>query len=1314
MPCNRKPGAGKHGPGTFTNWAETFTVTPRQIFRPTTLDELIAIVKQAEAEELSVHAAGSGWSFEEVMTATGYIVDTSHLNHVPKPKINPPQGLHAPPLAFGSSNRTTPLVQPHPLNTLSETMTGTPYPKDLIFGALTPAALERNLVHVEAGIKIADLYIVLEGIPSGVTTPDGNWHGYGVKTLGGSGGQAIAGVVTTSTHGGDDHDARGPIRPIPDMVQGIRLAGAGGVEYFIQRGGNRAIVDPAVLAQLDPCLAGPGRIITRDDVFNAAVVSMGRMGLIYSLVLEVEPQYFLKEVVTKERWKQVIPKISGLREENRFLEILILPYGDYEQAFIPYITYTNDTTASTPVAVPDPNGGVWIYYQGTDNGLWKVKDDGTGQLQINDNSTASTPFVVPDPQGAWVYFKGTDSTLWKVRDNGTLQAQIGNNTTASTPFVVPDPNGGPAWVYFQGTDNTLWKVQDDGNNQSQVGNNTTASTPFVIPDPNGGPNWVYFQGTDNTLWKVQDDGSNQSQIGNNTTSSTPFVVPDPNGGPNWVYFQGTDNALWKVRDDGSQQYHIGENMPAGKQYTASTPFVIPDVNGAWVYYQGTDNTLWKIRDDGSQQSQINNNTTASTPFVLPDPNGGAWVYFEGTDNTLWKVRDDGSRQSPVQSATSTNNTTASVPFVVPDAAGEGAWVYFQGTDTTAFRGPGTLWKVRDDGTQQSQIGNNTTASTPFVVPDPNGGPAWVYFQGTDTDVTRGPGTLWKIRDDGTQQSQIGNNTTASMPFVVPDPAGGPNWVYFQGTDTAIGRGPGTLWKVRDDGTQQSQIGNNTTASTPFVVPDPGGGPTWVYFQGTDDALWKVRDDGTQQYHIGENQPAGKQYTASTPFVVPDPNGGAWVYYQGTDDTLWKIRDDGTQQSQIGNNTTASTPFVAPDPSGGPAWVYFQGTDIDVTRGPGTLWRVREDGTDQSKIGNNTTASTPFVTAAGWVYFQGTDTDVTRGEGTLWKTRTEPDHTCILTTRNEVPASQFSASEPYAGFGSKIFTYACEERPEALARQIQLIIAGLAAFAAGTIPLLLLIPLAGPLLAGLDAAAVLLLIEALTPLLDPSVTIGDYLAAVVNILDQFGQIGFTEGLVNTILGSLGPQAGSTREDVSFKIMDTYDYKGSCNKALSIEVGFNADDTAYIDYLTAVFNRIDGFASQNILTGAYISLRYCAGSEALLAIEQWPHTVTIEVSALAHLTGEEQVLRAFEDETANHVGLDGRLPTVHWGQLNSRSAAQVEATFPKINVWRSALARLSRKGKLTTFDNDFCQSHGLEVLGGRNGAPDLSYLVPLLLS
>jgi hypothetical protein len=79
------------------------------------------------------------------------------------------------------------------------------------------------------------------------------------------------------------------------------------------------------------------------------------------------------------------------------------------------------------------------------------------------------------------------------------------------------------------------------------------------------------------------------------------------------------------------------------------------------------------------------------------------------------------------------------------------------------------------------------------------------------------------------QARVGNNTTASTPFVTAD-----GWVYFRGTDN-------TLWKVFNDGSQQARVGNNTTASTPFVTTDG-----WVDFQGTDQTLWKVYNDGSQQ------------------------------------------------------------------------------------------------------------------------------------------------------------------------------------------------------------------------------------------------------------------------------------------------------------------------------------------------------------------------------------------------------------------------------------------------------------------------------------
>jgi hypothetical protein len=257
----------------------------------------------------------------------------------------------------------------------------------------------------------------------------------------------------------------------------------------------------------------------------------------------------------------------------------------------------NNTTSSTPFVTPDG----WVWFQGTDNKLWKVCTDGTQQSQPGNNTTSSSPLVV----GGWVYFRGTDNKLFRMKTDGTSQSVIKDNTTSSTPFVTSD-----GWVWFQGTDDKLWKVFNDGTQQSQPGKNTTSSSPFV-----SGP-WVYFRGTDNKLWRMKTDGTNQSVVNNNTTSSTPFVTPD-----GWVWFQGTDNKLWKVFNDGTQQSQPGNNT------TSSAPFVL----GAWVYFRGTDNKLWQMKTDGSSQYVVNNNTTSSSPFATSD----GWVHFRGTDNKLW-------------------------------------------------------------------------------------------------------------------------------------------------------------------------------------------------------------------------------------------------------------------------------------------------------------------------------------------------------------------------------------------------------------------------------------------------------------------------------------------------------------------------------------------------------------------------------------------------------------------------------------------------------------------------------------------------------
>jgi hypothetical protein len=121
-------------------------------------------------------------------------------------------------------------------------------------------------------------------------------------------------------------------------------------------------------------------------------------------------------------------------------------------------------------------------------GVWEIFNDGSGLQHLN-NSTQSTPFVTSD---GWVYFQGTDNRLLKVFNDGSNGTQIGTNTTDSAPFVT-----GEGWVYFRGHgDNLLSRVFKDWNHLISLGA-IRIPTPFVTP---GG--WVCFRSGDNKLRKI--------------------------------------------------------------------------------------------------------------------------------------------------------------------------------------------------------------------------------------------------------------------------------------------------------------------------------------------------------------------------------------------------------------------------------------------------------------------------------------------------------------------------------------------------------------------------------------------------------------------------------------------------------------------------------------------------------------------------------------------------------------------------------------------------------------------------------------------
>lgn len=110
------------------------------------------------------------------------------------------------------------------------------------------------------------------------------------------------------------------------------------------------------------------------------------------------------------------------------------------------------------------------------------------QQNINNNATNSRPFLTAD---GWVWFQGTDNRLWRMRTNGSQQSNPGNTTTLTSPTVSV---GG--WIYFQGTDYYLWRMFGDGSQKIIVDGNWTASalTVSAMSIVNGIPGeWVYWR-----------------------------------------------------------------------------------------------------------------------------------------------------------------------------------------------------------------------------------------------------------------------------------------------------------------------------------------------------------------------------------------------------------------------------------------------------------------------------------------------------------------------------------------------------------------------------------------------------------------------------------------------------------------------------------------------------------------------------------------------------------------------------------------------------------------------------------------------------
>jgi hypothetical protein len=253
--------------GTWRNDTGNQAIDPLREETPTTLEQLREIVREAERDGVPVRAVGSGHSWSDVALTDGVLVA--------------PTGL------------TAPLdLEPELLRR---------YDADALYkDGLT-------LVRVQAGMTIADLNTYLNGLK------------LALPNMGGFDGQTVAGVISTSTHGSGMR-----FGPLSYLVRSLEVVGSGGRLYRIEPGDGPT--DPYAYRARHP----EHELRQDDRWFDAVVVGMGCMGLIYSVILGVRPLFYLREQRWLSTWSKVREELApeALRAREDHYEVLFNPYPD--------------------------------------------------------------------------------------------------------------------------------------------------------------------------------------------------------------------------------------------------------------------------------------------------------------------------------------------------------------------------------------------------------------------------------------------------------------------------------------------------------------------------------------------------------------------------------------------------------------------------------------------------------------------------------------------------------------------------------------------------------------------------------------------------------------------------------------------------------------------------------------------------------------------------------------------------------------------------------------------------------------------------
>jgi hypothetical protein len=252
------------------------------------LEEVSLLVKHAEKEKRKVRAIGSGHALTAVAQCEDFLVCTQEMNMTQRPAK---QWIKK---AYSDGFDVT------------------------VDYCNKKTTEKRYLFETGGGTKIRHLIQALTD------------HGLALINQGGSSIQSITGAIATSTHGSGIG-----IGPVSAFVKSMTIVGKEGKIFRVEPGDG--ITEPEAFNNDEDVKKYGIELIQDDEKFNAVMVGIGSIGIVFSMILEAQPNYRLYEERISYNWEELKAKMgSGDMYEfinaHRHFEVLINPYQDMSAA----------------------------------------------------------------------------------------------------------------------------------------------------------------------------------------------------------------------------------------------------------------------------------------------------------------------------------------------------------------------------------------------------------------------------------------------------------------------------------------------------------------------------------------------------------------------------------------------------------------------------------------------------------------------------------------------------------------------------------------------------------------------------------------------------------------------------------------------------------------------------------------------------------------------------------------------------------------------------------------------------------------------